>query len=355
MKALILAGGKGTRLYPLTHNRVKQLIPVANRPIIFYVLEWVSQAGIEDVGIVVSPEQGNLIREAVGDGSRWGLKVTYVVQEEALGLAHAVKVSQSYLKDSPFLMYLGDNLIQGGVKGPLELFQATAPDALIVLKEVSNPRAFGVAELDGEGRVLGLEEKPQTPKSNLAIVGVYLFTSAIHEAISRIKPSGRGELEITHAIQELLNSGYQVQSSILDGWWLDTGSKESILEANQVMLRELGVPQISGAVDERSQIIGDVEIKEGSIVENSRIEGPASIGEECVIKNSFIGAFTSIGAKTAIADSHLVNSVLLEECSVTNVSHLFDSLVGRGVHISRRTGLDSDVRLFVGDNAQVEI
>lgn len=355
MKALILSGGKGTRLFPLTYTRPKQLVAVANRPVLFYVIDWISQSGIEDVGIVISPEQGSLIREAVGDGSRWGIKVTYVVQEKPLGLAHAVLVSQEFLKDSFFLMYLGDNLIQGGVSEPVERFQRGNADALILLKPVADPEAFGVAELDGEGRVLSLEEKPQRPKSNLAIVGLYLFTPIIHEAISHIRPSWRGELEITHAIQEVLNLGYSVQSSILGGWWLDTGSKESILEANQVMLRETLVRQIAGDVDPSSQIIGDVEIKEGSLIQNSRIEGPVSIGEGCVIRNSIIGAYTSVGTKTVVEGSRLNNSVLLEECLIEGVSHLRDSLVGRGVRISSEAGLGVDLRLFLSDNSKLEI
>ena len=355
MKALILAGGRGTRLRPLTYTMAKHLLPVANKPILFYVLDQIKEAGITDIGIVISPETGSSIKEALAGGSRWGVKITYILQPEPGGLAHAVKTAQDFLSDSPFLLFLGDNLIQEGIRDFVGQFYTSTPDALILLKEVPDPRAFGVAELDASGKVVCLTEKPEEPKSNLALVGVYLFTPEIHKAIAQIKPSPRGELEITDAIQKLLGMGKGIRSHILRGWWFDNGTKDDLLQANSVVLDEFLKHDIKGDVDSQSRITGRVEIKEGTRVENSLIQGLVSIAENCRIRNSSIGSFTSIGAGTVIEDSSVEYSVILENCHILKIRRLADSLIGRKTSVVKQEGDSKVTRLFVGDDASVEL
>jgi glucose-1-phosphate thymidylyltransferase len=354
MKALILTGGRGTRLRPLTYTIAKHLLPVANKPILFYVLDQIREAGITDIGIIISPETGASIKEALAGGSGWGAKITYIIQPEPGGLAHAVKTAQDFLDDSPFLLFLGDNLIQEGVKDFVAQFYTSTPDALILLKEVADPRAFGVAELDESGKVVRLTEKPKEPKSNLALVGVYLFTPEIHRAIAQIKPSRRGELEITDAIQKLLDMGKAIRSHILQGWWLDTGNKDDLLEANRVVLDEFLKQDIKGEVDSQSRIEGRVEIREGTRIENSLIREPVSIAQGCRIRNSFIGPFTSIGAGTVIEDSSVEYSVILENCHILKIKHLADSVIGQNASIVKQKEDFEATRLFVGDDARVE-
>lgn len=355
MKALVLAAGKGTRLRPLTNTLPKHLLPVANKAILFHVLDYIAEAGIKDIGIVVSPDSGPYIREAIGDGSRWGGQVSFILQTQPLGLAHAVKTAEDFLGDSPFIMFLGDNLFQEGIKDFLEEFVASKPDASILLKEVSDPRAFGVAELDPSGRVVHMVEKPEKPRSNLAIIGVYLFTPEIHKAIAQTKPSWRGELEITDAIQRLLEMGREVRSHILQGWWLDIGSNEGLIEANRVFLDAFLKRDITRAVSSHSTIEGRVQIGERTEIENSRVEGPVLIGPDCRIRNSVLKPFTSIGAGTLIEDSSLEQSVILENCQILRVRHLASSVIGRNTVLTGQGRGPDRMRVFAGDDCRMEL
>ncbi|MFA4957000.1 MAG: glucose-1-phosphate thymidylyltransferase [Candidatus Methanoperedens sp.] len=354
MKALILSGGKGTRLRPLTFTTAKQLIPVANKPILGYVLDQTSQAGIEDTAIIIAPETGGFVKDYVKDGSSWGIKVEYIIQEP-LGLAHAVKTAKHFLKDDSFVMCLGDNLLGEGINKLVDKFNRERLDALILLKKVENPGAFGVAVLDEKGNVIKLIEKPKQPPSNLALVGVYIFSPKIHVAIERIKPSWRNELEITDAIQELIEMGCNVKSEILNAWWLDTGKKDDILTANSIVLDEYIKYDICGSVDNNSKITGRVKIEKGSVIVNSIIRGPVAIGENSHIENSFIGPHTSIGNNTKIIESSIEHCVILDNTQVMEIERLEDSLLGKGVKLSKNNKGRGALRLMIGDYSEIEV
>jgi glucose-1-phosphate thymidylyltransferase len=353
MKALVLSGGAGTRLRPLTHTSAKQLVPVANKPVLFYGLEAIADAGVTEVGIVVGDTAAE-IRQAVGDGSKFGLTVTYLPQEAPLGLAHAVLVAQEFLGDDDFVMYLGDNFIVGGISSIVDDFRAQRPDAQILLTKVSDPRAFGVAELGPDNDVIGLEEKPATPKSDLALVGVYLFTPAVHEAVRSIKPSWRGELEITHALQWLIDHGHDVRPTTVSGYWKDTGNVTDMLEVNRSVL-ESAEPRIEGDVDEASEIIGRVRIAEGAKVTASRIVGPAVIGAGTVICSSYVGPFTSISNDCDITDSEIEFSIVLDNSSVRGARRVEASIIGRNVEVTPAPRAPAAHRLILGDHSKVQI
>jgi glucose-1-phosphate thymidylyltransferase len=353
VKALVLSGGAGTRLRPITHTSAKQLVPVANKPVLFYGLEAIAEAGITEVGVIVG-DTADEIREAVGDGSRFGVKITYIPQEKPLGLAHAVAISRDFLGEDDFVMYLGDNFIVGGITGLVDEFRTERPDAQILLTKVPDPTSFGVAELDEDGRVVGLEEKPKEPKSDLALVGVYLFTSAVHEAVRSIEPSWRGELEITHAIQWLIDQRRDVRSTTIAGYWKDTGNVTDMLEVNRSVL-ETVEPSNDGEVDRSSEIIGRVRIEKGARISNSRIVGPAIIGGDTVISDSYVGPFTSVSEACRIQDSEIEYSIVLRGASITGVRRVEASLIGRDVEVTPSPRNPSSHRLVLGDHSKVQI
>lgn len=354
MKGLVLSGGKGTRLRPITYTSAKQLVPVANKPVLFRVIEAIRDAGIDEIGIVIG-DTGDEIRANVGDGSRWGVRITYIPQDAPSGLAHAVKISRDFIGDDRFVMFLGDNCIQGGISPLIEQFGRSSHNAQIVLKQVADPRSFGVAELTAEGRVKRLVEKPRDPQSDLALVGVYMFDQHIFEAVNAIEPSPRGELEITDAIQWLVSHDYQVYPYIHQGWWIDTGKKDDMLEANRLVLEEMD-GRIDGSVDSASRLIGKVIIEAGAEVINSTIRGPAIIGEHTRIINAYVGPFTSIYHHCHIEECEIEHSILLENARISGLPHrLEDSLIGRNVDISRSSAKPKAYRLMLGDNSSVGV
>lgn len=354
MKALVLAGGKGTRLRPLTYTSAKQLIPVANKPILFYALEAIRAAGIEEIGIIVGDTREE-VKAALGDGSRFDARLTYIHQHEPLGLAHAVWTAREFLGQESFVMFLGDNLIQHGVKGIVEKFNSLNVDALILLKQVEDPRSFGVAELAADGRILSLEEKPKQPKSDLALVGVYLFSPAILEVIPTLQPSGRGELEITDAIQKLITTGHPVHSHVHQGWWLDTGKKDDMLEANRVVLDEIQ-PHNEGKLDSESRVIGRVQIGAGSELIRSTVRGPAVIGNGCRLVDTFVGPYTSISDGVYVESAEVEHSIILDGSRVEAPGQrVEDSLIGRNVRITRVPTRPAALRLLLGDDSEVNL
>lgn len=356
MKALILSGGKGTRLRPLTYTGAKQLVPVANKPILWYGIESIIKAGITDIGIIISPETGEEVKSKTGEGKIFGAKITYILQEEPAGLAHAVKIAQDFLGDSPFIMYLGDNLIEDNLKQFLDVFLEQNLDSLILLKEVVNPSAFGVAKVAENGKILELIEKPKDPPSNLALVGVYFFTKIIHDAIDKIKPSARGELEITDAIQYLITQQKNVQAKQLTGWWLDTGKKDDLLDANCIILDSYLTSEIHGKINGKTKITGRVSIGKNSQLINCTLRGPIIIGDNCYLEDCFIGAYTSIGNNVTLKDIDIDHSVILEGSSIININQrIVDSLIGQRAKISLAPQHPNALRFLIGDDSQIEL
>jgi len=359
LKGLILSGGKGTRLRPITHTSAKQLVPVANKPVLFYGIEAMADAGIEEIGIIIAPDTGPEIEAEAGDGSRFGLRITYILQDEPLGLAHAVLTAEPFLGQSPFVMYLGDNLLQGGISDLVAAFREHAPDALILLTPVADPENYGVAELApaaaGEvGRVVRLVEKPSEPATDLALVGVYMFTAGVHDAARAIEPSARGELEITDAIQHLVDSGLRVEPHVVRGWWKDTGRLEDMLEANRLILDNLQTRLDGELID--SQVDGRVVIEAGARLERTTVRGPAIVGADARLTDCYIGPYTAIGERCVISDAEVEHSILLAGASVCNLDgRMESSLLGRNVTIRRGDRQPRAYRFMVGDNSDISI
>jgi glucose-1-phosphate thymidylyltransferase len=354
LKGLILSGGAGTRLRPITHTSAKQLVPVANKPVLFYGIEALVDAGVTEIGIVIAPQTGDEIREAVGDGSALGAQVTYIPQAEPIGLALAVLTAEDFLGDDSFVMYLGDNLLRDGITGLVEAFRRNEPDALILLTQVLDPEHYGVAELDGE-RIVRLVEKPKDPPSDLALVGVYMFTSAVLEAAKAIKPSARGELEITDTIQRLVDTGHTVDQHSVKGWWKDTGQLADMLEANRLVLEEIE-GGIEGEIDDDSRVEGRVVLGEGASLRGSVVRGPAVIGAGAQIENAYIGPYTSIGDGVVIRRSEVEHSIILAGSVVEDLETRMEaSLLGRNVKLTRSDGMPKTLRLLVGDNCEIKL
>ncbi len=354
MKGLILSGGKGTRLRPLTFTSAKQLLPVANTPVLFRVIQAIRDAGITEIGVVIG-DTGEEIKAAAGDGARWGVRLTYIPQPAPLGLAHAVKISRDYLGDERFVMFLGDNVIQGGIHSLIRQFADSTHNSQIVLTEVSDPRQYGVAVLDDQGRIARLIEKPKDPPSNLALVGIYMFDKHVFEAVEAIKPSWRNELEITDAIQWLVSNGFSVYPYVHKGWWVDTGKAVDMLEANSLVLSEL-TPAIEGTVDADSSVDSRVTVSAGAQIINSVVRGPTIIGENTRIVNSYVGPFTSIYHNCLIENAEIERCIVLENCRISDLpARLQDSLIGRNVTVARSSHKPRAYKLTLGDYSQVDL
>jgi glucose-1-phosphate thymidylyltransferase len=353
LKGLILSGGKGTRLRPITHTSAKQLVPVANRPVLFYAIQAMADAGIDEIGIIIAPETGDEIRAVTGNGDRFGVRITYILQDEPAGLAHAVLTAEPFLGDAPFVMYLGDNLLQGGIGDLVHAFNDTSPDALILLTQVPDPQNYGVAELEN-GAVMRLVEKPPHPRSDLALVGVYMFTAAVHDAARAIKPSARGELEITDAIQHLVDTGLRVDPHIVKGWWKDTGRLDDMLAANRLVLDTISTRIEGELVD--SQVDGRVIVEAGARLERSSVRGPAVIGAGAQLTDAYIGPYTAVGDGCVIVNAEVEHAILLSGCEVRNLDgRMESSLLGRNVKIGRGVRQPRGYRFMVGDNSEIGI
>ncbi len=353
MKALITSGGRGTRLRPLTHTQNKHLIPIANKPILHYAIEYCTQAGIKDIGIVYSADS-TAVPDAIGDGSQWGVHITYIPQEAPLGLAHVVKISQDFIQDEPFVFYLGDNMVVGGLDRFIEAFEKNKSNCHLTLAKVKDPERFGVPEIK-DNRIVRIEEKPKQPKSHFAVSGIYIYDATIFEAVNNIKPSARGELEISDAHQYLLDHGYKITYSEITGWWKDTGKPYDLLEANRLILDNM-TEDIQGEIDKNSLVTGKVKIGAGSKIINSTVRGPVIIGENTIIENSYVGPFTSIYDECLIKNSEVEFSILLKECKIIDVDiRIEHSLLGNDVEIVKAEGHPATHRFLIGDQSRVEV
>lgn len=358
MKGLILAGGNGTRLRPLTYSQQKQLIPVANKPILFYAIEDLLDCGVHDIGLVVGPN-ADQVRATVlaADWSKWGaVQFDFIRQESPLGLAHAVKISRDFLGDDAFVMYLGDNILKGGIQEHADRFQKGNLDALVLLTEVKDPRKFGVAVFDGTGRLTGLVEKPTKPPSNLALVGIYFFNGSIHGAIDEIRPSARNELEITDALQRMISMKRRVESARVSGWWKDTGLPEDMLDANALVLEDLKPENNATEVSEEAVVKGRNRIGAGTkILGHSVIRGPVIIGPDCVLEDAHIGPYTTLGPRVRVRATEIEHSIVLEGCELDGAGRVVESLIGRDVRIHARGGKPAGHRFVVGDNSEIRL
>jgi glucose-1-phosphate thymidylyltransferase len=353
MKALVLSGGSGTRLRPFSHSMPKQLIPVANTPVLEHVLANIRELGVTEVGVVVG-DRAREISQVLGDGSRLGVRLTYLRQARPLGLAHCVRLARGFLGSDDFVMYLGDNMLPSGVSHIAEEFAARRPAAHVVVHKVADPSGFGVVELEAAGRVERLTEKPEHPRSDLALIGVYFFTAAIHEAVAAITPSPRGELEITDALQWLVERGAPVEATQYNGYWKDVGRVEDVLECNWALLEDLR-PRVSGEVDDASVLKGPVVVEEGARVVRSLVEGPTIIGRATVVEDSTVGAYTSLGNDCVVRRSRLDASVALDGATISGVRGLSRSLIGRNAEVASATSSPADHRLIVGDHCRIEV
>jgi glucose-1-phosphate thymidylyltransferase len=352
MKGLVLSGGKGTRLRPLTYTGAKQLVPVANKPVLFYALEDLVEAGVTEIGIVISPETGEQVKHEVGDGSKFGAKITYIPQSQPLGIAHGIKIARDFIGGDPFILFLGDNFIRGGIVPQVNAFNTHAMDAQIILYEMQDPSSMGVAVLDAEGRVQRVVEKPKQFISPYAVIGIYMFGPSVFDAVDNIKPSARGELEITDTIQYLVDKGLNVRAHKLTDEWVDTGRIGDMLEANRLVL-EVIEKKNQGTV-ENSQLEGRVVIEEGARIINSKIRGPAIIGKRTVVENAFVGPYTAIHYDCTIRNCEIEHSIVLENSRLEDLhTRVADSLIGRNVQIKRAEGPTKTIRLMLGDFSQV--
>jgi glucose-1-phosphate thymidylyltransferase len=353
LKALITSGGKGTRLRPITHTQNKHLIPVANKPILHYAIEAIAQAGIKEVGILINADNDD-VAKAIGDGKQWGVNIQYIPQEAPLGLAHVVKISQDFIQEEPFIFYLGDNMVIGGVEKFIRQFETEKSNCHLTISKVNDPSRFGVPELKSN-KIVGVEEKPKVPKSEFAVAGIYIYDKTIFEAVNAIKPSARGELEISDAHQYLLDHNYEITFSEITGWWKDTGKPEDLLEANRLVLSTLK-GHLDGTVDKKSTVAGEVYLGKGSQIIASHVRGPAIIGENTIIENSYIGPYTSIHNKTQVLNSEVEFSIIMENCRIENVGiRIESSILGSNVDILKAKGIPKTHRFILGTQSMVEL